>query len=130
MGSRVPSTRRIEAMTGHPARADHEPMRTARDQPEAGHTDTSSRREAMLLDDLLESYVDWRESARAVAEAYARWSFAPAAERAVRFAAYTATLDQEQKTDAAYAEAVADLGRWVQRSHLHNNRIDVPSTHR
>ena len=30
----------------------------------------------MLLDDLLDGYVDWRESAGAVADAYARWSFA------------------------------------------------------
>ena len=33
-----------------------------------------------------------------VAGAYARWSFASGPERALRFAAYTATLDQEQKT--------------------------------
>jgi hypothetical protein len=55
----------------------------------------------MLLDDLLDGYVDWRASARAVADAYARWSLAFGPERALRFAAYTATLDQEQKTGAA-----------------------------
>jgi hypothetical protein len=44
----------------------------------------------MILDDLLDDYVDWRESARAVADAYARWSFTSRAERALRFAAYTA----------------------------------------
>jgi hypothetical protein len=67
----------------------------------------------MLVDDLLESYVAWRESARAVADAYTQWSMASAAESAVRFAAYTATLDREQKTAGAYAKAVADLGRVV-----------------
>lgn len=105
-------------MTGHPAPADHEDMQTARDEPGAGHRDrdTSSWRETMLVDDLLEGYVDWRESARAVAEAYARWSGAPAPERAVRFGAYTATLDQEQETAAAYAEAVVRLKRCVRRS--------------
>jgi hypothetical protein len=41
----------------------------------------------MLLDDLLDVYVDWRESARAVAEAYTRWSFASGLEGALRFAA-------------------------------------------
>jgi hypothetical protein len=51
----------------------------------------------MPLDDLLDGYVDWRESARAVADAYARWSFASGPERALRFAAYIATLDQEQQ---------------------------------
>jgi hypothetical protein len=70
----------------------------------------------MLLDDLLDGYVEWRESARAVGEAYARWSFASGPERATRFAAYTATLDQEQKTAAAYAETVTDIGRRLERS--------------
>jgi hypothetical protein len=79
----------------------------------------SASREAMLLDDLLGGYVDWRESAQAVADAYARWSFASGPERAVRFAAYTATVDQEQKSAAAYAEAVTDVQRWLQRSESH-----------
>ena len=70
----------------------------------------------MLLDDLLDGYVDWRESARAVAIAYARWSFASPPERDMRFAAYTAMLDQEQKTAAAYAETVTDVERWLERS--------------
>jgi hypothetical protein len=70
----------------------------------------------MMLDDLLDDYVDWRESARAVADAYARWSFTSRGERALRFAAYIATLDQEQKTASAYAEAVTDVERWLQRS--------------
>jgi hypothetical protein len=69
----------------------------------------------MMLDDLLERYIDWRESATAVADAYARWSFASGPERALLFAAYTATLDQEQKTTAAYAEAVTDVERWLER---------------
>jgi hypothetical protein len=71
----------------------------------------------MLLDDLVDDYVDWRESARAVAVAYSRWSFASGAERALRFAAYISMLDQEQNTAAAYARAVTDLERWLQRSH-------------
>jgi hypothetical protein len=75
----------------------------------------------MLLDDLLDGYVDRRESARAVADAYAyaRWSSASGPECALRFAAYTATLDQEQKTAAAYAEAVTDVERWLQRPDSH-----------
>jgi hypothetical protein len=81
--------------------------------------DTSSLPPAMLLDDLLDHYVDWRESARAVADAYARWSFASGAERALRFAAHTAALDREQRTAAAYADAVTDVERWLQRSHSH-----------
>jgi hypothetical protein len=87
----------------------------------------------VLLDDLLDGYVDWRESARAVAEAYARWSFASGPERALRFAAYAATLDQEQQTATAYAGTVTDVERWLkcsgsrERSEQGNN---APSRHR
>jgi len=106
-------------MTGDLALADREPMRTSGEQPGPGRTDTPSSPEAGLLDGLLAVYVDWRESARAVADAYARWSFASGPERALRFAAYTATLDQEQKTAAVYAEVVTDLARWLKVSDSH-----------
>jgi hypothetical protein len=73
----------------------------------------------MLLDELLDGYVEWRESARAVADAYDRWSFASGRERALRFAAFTATLDQEEKKAAAYSELVTDIQRWLQRRDSH-----------
>jgi hypothetical protein len=57
-------------------------------------------------DDLVDVYIDWRERARAVADACTRWSCCPRAERAARFAAYIATLDREQNAASAYAEAV------------------------
>lgn len=106
-------------MTVHPALVNHESMRTAIDQPGPGRPDTSSWPVAIMLDELVDGYVDWREGARAVADAYARWSCASGPERTLRFAAYNATLDQEQKTAAAYAEAVTDVERWVQRSASH-----------
>ena len=84
----------------------------------------------MLLDDLLDGYVDWRESARAVAEAYARWSCASGPERAMRFAVYAATLDQEQKTAASYAETVTDVGRWLERSGSHRGPERSNNVHR
>jgi hypothetical protein len=68
---------------------------------------------AMLLDDLLDGYVDWSESARAVADAYARWSFASGPERALRFAVSTATLDPEQKTAAGCLSVMPQVaGAW------------------
>jgi hypothetical protein len=103
-------------MTGHPALSDHDHMRTSCDERGPGRTDGPA---AMMLDDLLDDYVGWRESARAVEDAYARWSVASGPERTLRFAAYTATLDQEQNTAAAYAEAVTDVERWLQRSESH-----------
>jgi hypothetical protein len=111
--------RRIEAMTVHPALVNHKSMRTARDQSGPGRTDTFSWVMAIILDELVDGYVDWRESARAVADAYARWSCAPGPERTLRFAAYNAALDREQKTAEAYADAVADVERWLQRSECH-----------
>jgi hypothetical protein len=46
-----------------------------------------------------------------VADNYTRWCVASGSERALRFAAYTAALDQEHKTAAAYEQAVTDLAR-------------------
>jgi hypothetical protein len=73
----------------------------------------------MMVDDLLDGYIDWRETARAVADAYARWSIASGPERALRFAAYGAMLDREEKTAEAYAEVVTNVERWLQRSDSH-----------
>ena len=93
-------------------------MGTSRDK------ETSSGREGILLDDLLDAYVDWRESARAVADAYDRWTLTSGLHRAPRFAAYAATLDQEQKTANAYADAVTDLERCLQHSTLAERDTD------
>jgi hypothetical protein len=68
----------------------------------------------MMLDNLLDQYVDWLESARAVGDAYARWSRASRPDWAVRYAAFTAALDQEQNTAGAYASAVTNVQRWLQ----------------
>ena len=62
-----------------------------------------------LLDDALATYMKWRETTDAIAESYGRWSVAPAAERAPRFAAYVAALDQEQTAAAMYAESIIQV---------------------
>jgi hypothetical protein len=46
-----------------------------------------------LRDEILDLYLDWREQAAAVADAYASWEGAPAGEEGQCFAAYTAALD-------------------------------------
>ena len=91
-------------------------MRSSRRRSGSARTDTSSWSEARLLDDLVDRYVHWRESARAVADAYARWSLACPPERALRFAAYNATLDREQKAAEAYAQDVSGVERWLRGS--------------
>jgi hypothetical protein len=70
---------------------------------------------ARLVDAVLDGYVEWREDAASVADAYTRWSSAPRAENAVRFAAYTAALDQEQSAASAYAQSISELERWLPR---------------
>jgi hypothetical protein len=91
-------------------------MRTSRD------VDTSSWREGILLDHLLDAYVNWRESAGAVADAYDRWSLTSGRERTLCFAAYAAALDREQKTATAYADAVTELERCMQHSESRGTR--------
>jgi hypothetical protein len=60
-----------------------------------------------------ERYLSWREDASAVAGAYARWLAAPRDERARRFAAYGAALDQEATSAATYATALSDCALWL-----------------
>jgi hypothetical protein len=86
-------------------------MRVSREQVQS--TRASSWPAVMMLDGLLDGYVDWRESADAVADAYARWSFARGLERSLRFAAYVAAIDREQQAAGAYADAVEDVERWL-----------------
>jgi hypothetical protein len=57
-----------------------------------------------LIDDLMETYLEWREECIALRQAYERWSSGPVAERELSFAAYGAALDREQRASAVYAD--------------------------
>jgi hypothetical protein len=61
------------------------------------------------VDDMMARYVQWREDAAGVAEAYALWRAAPRAEAAWRFSAYLAALRAEEASAGSYALAVADV---------------------
>ena len=56
-----------------------------------------------LVDLLIDLYCDWRMECAEVRAAYARFSNAPPADRAVTFAAYAAALDREESACDAYA---------------------------
>ena len=58
------------------------------------------------LDDMLASYIEWREAAAAVDDAYARCSVARDGEHAGRFSAYLAALDQEEASAANYSRSI------------------------
>jgi NAD-dependent SIR2 family protein deacetylase len=64
------------------------------------------------LEDVMDAYVDWREQSRNVWDAYQRWVRAARQDERLRFAAYLAELDQEQRASAVYA---ATIDRTLQR---------------
>jgi hypothetical protein len=59
-----------------------------------------------LVDRMIELYCDWRTACSDARAAYERSLEAPAANRAVAFAAFTATLDREESACGAYAAQV------------------------
>lgn len=71
---------------------------------------------AYLVDEMMDCFVQWRESAAASANAYRRWSDAPREEEHRRYAAYTASLDQEQSAARSYELVVAELEHWLKRA--------------
>ena len=68
-----------------------------------------------LRDQIIDLYLDWREETAAVADAYASWAGAPAADEGRRFAAYAAALDREEAAARGYADALANGERLSQR---------------
>jgi hypothetical protein len=69
-----------------------------------------SRPRLEFLDALMDSYVQWRDESRAVAESYRYWQAAPAPERNGAFDDYFAALDREQ-------DAALDYRRVVEQAH-------------
>jgi hypothetical protein len=59
-------------------------------------------------DELLESYVCWREACEDVRTAYRRWASCTSGERGLGFAAYRAALEREERASGIHSE-------WVQR---------------
>jgi hypothetical protein len=68
-----------------------------------------------LRDEIIDLYLDWREEATAVADAYALWADATAGDKAARFVAFTAAIDREEAAARSYADALAK-GERVKRS--------------
>ena len=68
-----------------------------------------------LRDEIIDLYLDWREEAAAVADAYTLWADATADDKAARFVAFTAAIDREEAAARSYADALAK-GKRTQRS--------------
>jgi hypothetical protein len=56
------------------------------------------------IDELLESYVSWREECHGVRLAYRHWVDATPAEGRLAYAGYVAALDREERAAHAYAD--------------------------
>jgi hypothetical protein len=113
-------------MTGHPGAIDHAPMASTRIRSTGKGGDDLVGPLSGLVDDMLDRFVDWREGAAAVVDAYRRWCEAPLCDEAWRFGAYLAALDQEESAAKSYAVVVADLDRWLQRAELRMRRRSKP----
>lgn len=59
-----------------------------------------------LLDATMESYSNWRDEARAVAESYRTWSFAVGRDRSAAFDRYVAALEREEHAACGYRRLV------------------------
>ena len=62
-----------------------------------------------LVDDLIDSYVSWREESLELAAAYGRWSSCERSDRPLAVAAYTAAVDREERAADVYRECVERL---------------------
>jgi hypothetical protein len=63
-----------------------------------------------VVDDLIQTYVAWREECTRVESAYCRWHAAHGAERRLAFAACLAALDGEDRAAAVYRALVERTG--------------------
>ena len=61
-----------------------------------------------LRDEVIDLYLDWREEAAGVSDAYATWADAPAGEKGPSFAAYLAATDREEAAARSYADVVSN----------------------
>jgi hypothetical protein len=75
-----------------------------------------------LVDRMIELYCDWRTACWDVRAAYDRFLEAPAIDRAVAFAAYTAALDREESSCEAYAGQIRAIQSRYSAAAVHAHR--------
>ncbi len=75
-----------------------------------------------MVDAAVAAYVGWRAACTAAHGTYRNWVRAPAADAALAYTAYVATLDREQAAAETYARLMAKVG------HLVESGLDYPLT--
>jgi hypothetical protein len=63
----------------------------------------------LLADEVMESYVSWRQACAAVEHAYSTWRSARRGDRRLACAAHVAALDREQHAALDYERAIERL---------------------
>jgi|HubBroStandDraft_4_1064222.scaffolds.fasta_scaffold529687_1 hypothetical protein len=89
-----------------------DPARTSNARPggsSLSHGEAPVAPMTRLVDEMLDRYVEWREDAYAVKEAYTRWCGAPARDEKWRFSVYMASLELEEASAKTYAAVVSKL---------------------
>ena len=96
-------------MQGHPRVTEDSLVRPSRARSRRTRAVVGAWSIAGLVDQMLDTYVEWREHAALVADAYACWYDTSASEGTLRFAAYLAALDQEQAAASEHRDTVTQL---------------------
>jgi hypothetical protein len=63
-----------------------------------------------LVDETMDAYAGWRDQCSAVELAYSHWTEAQGDEAAVRYIAYSAALDREERAAARYGRLMRRVG--------------------
>jgi hypothetical protein len=86
------------------------------DRPRQCEVDMLSRER--LVDQLIEAYVDWRETCARVGDAYRFWAIGSGSGGRIAFGLYVAALDAEERSAEVYAGLVrrADALAWSENS--------------
>jgi hypothetical protein len=66
-------------------------------------------RGARLVDEVLRCYVAWRNECETARAGYEAWCSGAEEERTIRFAAYNAAVDREERAARCYAESIDAL---------------------
>lgn len=104
----------MRVMRGHPVMTKHGRMATWRTAADGKGRSTLRAPLRRLRDEILDLYLDWREQAAAVEDAYESWAGAPAGEEGRWFAVYLAAVDREEAAARSYADVLASGERLSQ----------------
>jgi hypothetical protein len=80
--------------------------------------------QARLIDDLEDTYRDWRRASAAVEAAYRRWQLAPATAAHRAYAEYVASLDDEEDAAEEYAQSFLRYLRGRTRERILSEWLD------